>query len=103
LKQQKKGRLTNTLLAFVCAVGASECRFAKKYSNYDLLNSASARQQFLEDVMAWEGRFHQPGVGYNEATGITYDGTQMCGASRRIFETTESFSLTLCSLYLSWQ
>jgi len=48
------------------------CRFSLDYSQEDILLDSDA---FVSDLLYWEGRFHQNNVGYNEANGITYDGT----------------------------
>lgn len=48
------------------------CRFAPGYS---LAEVAHNPEPFIQDVLYWEGRFVQPGIGYNGANGMTYDGT----------------------------
>jgi hypothetical protein len=54
------------------SVEAPPCRFAPTYSQKDVLNNPDA---FANDFLYWEGKFHQNGVGYNTANGMTYDGT----------------------------
>jgi len=50
------------------------CRFAPMFTTQELLLSNSSRDLFIRTVMYWEGQFHQPGIGYNAVTGMTYDG-----------------------------
>lgn len=61
-----------SLVALACAA-APPCRFAKSYSTSDLLTSGRRQAAYLRAVMYMEGQFHK--VGYNNLTGITYDGT----------------------------
>jgi hypothetical protein len=53
---------------------ASSCRYALKYSQKQLMSNPDG---FINDMLYWEGHFHQNGVGYNTANGMTYDGTQI--------------------------
>eukprot|EP01121_Diplochlamys_sp_Union-15-3_P001464 TRINITY_DN11268_c0_g1_i1.p1 TRINITY_DN11268_c0_g1~~TRINITY_DN11268_c0_g1_i1.p1 ORF type:complete len:532 (+),score=71.97 TRINITY_DN11268_c0_g1_i1:51-1646(+) len=62
-----------TLFSLIGA-DAPTCRFALKYTTDEISSCGSCRTQFIQDVMFWEGHFHQPGVGYHAATGLTYDG-----------------------------
>lgn len=48
------------------------CRFAPQFSQQDVLTSPN---DFVWDLLYWEGHFHQNNVGYNTANGMTYDGT----------------------------
>lgn len=50
----------------------STCRFAQQYSQQNILDNPNG---FIADVLYWEGKFAQPGIGYNEANAMTYDGT----------------------------
>lgn len=50
------------------------CRFALKWSQDDVLHRT---QDFVSDMLYWEGKFHQNGVGYNTLNGMTYDGTEL--------------------------
>ena len=50
----------------------SSCRFAPLYSQADILHNSTA---FAQDVLYWEGQFHQNNVGYNTVNAMTYDGT----------------------------
>lgn len=69
----------------------SPCRFALQFTGDDLLNDAQKRQQFVQDVLYWEGQFHRPGIGYDSLTGLSY------GA--HIFQKSLSFS---CHLFLKF-
>jgi hypothetical protein len=54
-------------------VADDSCRFASKFSCEDF-QSESKIDQYLNNVMTWEGQFGQPGIGYDPASGYTYDG-----------------------------
>ena len=64
--------------ALIAVVSSAElpCRFALDFSCDDFLGASSAQrtEEYLNHVMKWEGHFAQPGVGYDAATGYTYDG-----------------------------
>lgn len=61
------------LLATAAATSdAPPCRFAPKYTNNEVLHNP---EQFAQDFLYWEGKFHQNDVGYNTANALTYDGT----------------------------
>ena len=62
------------LLLNVVASTASDCQFSRKYSCNNFLQSESARNDYLEKIMEWEGNFATPGIGYDKVTGHTYDG-----------------------------
>jgi len=49
-----------------------KCRFSPSYSVQDVLANS---EEFVWDLLYWEGNFHQNNVGYNSANGMTYDGT----------------------------
>lgn len=51
---------------------SSACRFATKYTTQAILQNPSA---FEQDVIFWEGMFHQNNVSYNALNGMTFDGT----------------------------
>lgn len=51
----------------------ASCRFAKEFSCSDFKNPYYV-QQYLNNVIHWESKFAQPGVGYDAASGYTYDG-----------------------------
>ena len=66
-------------LGFVCTaslIGVSAksgCRFAKKYSCSDFFSDEKLND-YLDEVATWEGEFAKPGIGYDAASGYTYDG-----------------------------
>ena len=64
------------LCLFVFAASQPSCRFANEYTRSELYHSAATRQQYLENVMTWEGKFFQ-GVGINPTSGHTYDGQSL--------------------------
>jgi len=49
-----------------------KCRFALEYSQKDILRNPD---KFTQDLLFWEGKFHQNNIGINTANGMTYDGT----------------------------
>lgn len=54
--------------------GQTTCRFADLYEIDDLVqNRDDAIHRFKMDMCTWEGKYGF-GVGYNNVTGITYDG-----------------------------
>ncbi len=55
------------------AVDVSNPEFARQFTIEDLKNTEK-RAAFVTNVLAWEGQFHQPGVAYDDITGLTYDG-----------------------------
>lgn len=54
------------------ATSQPPCRFAPLYTQSEILQNP---EPFIQDLLYWEGHFAQPGVGYNGANGMTYDGT----------------------------
>ncbi|KAF8178917.1 putative GPI anchored protein [Pholiota molesta] len=48
------------------------CRFASNYTTSSILANPDA---FEQDVLYWEGMFHQNNVSYNALNGMTFDGT----------------------------
>jgi hypothetical protein len=53
-------------------VQPSSCRFASNYTTSSILANPDA---FEQDVLYWEGMFHQNNVSYNALNGMTFDGT----------------------------
>lgn len=53
----------------------SDCRFASKFTAEQLWTSVEAREQFLELVFKWEGKWAK--VGLASSTSTTYDGTEL--------------------------
>lgn len=49
-------------------------QFARQYTIEQLLSDEDVINEFIDRVLVAEARFHQPGVGYNPVTGVTYDG-----------------------------
>ena len=52
----------------------ASCRFALDWPQDKVLEST---EEFIWDLLYWEGKFHQNDVSYNSANGMTYDGTQL--------------------------
>ena len=60
-------------LPYVVSQGPNPpCRFAPLYTESEIANNP---EPFIQDVLYWEGHFAKPGIGYNGANGMTYDGT----------------------------
>jgi hypothetical protein len=53
---------------------APSCRFASQYTQQQVLRDPS---KFINDMLYWEGQFHQNNVSYNTANGMSYDGTNI--------------------------
>ncbi|KAK3676103.1 hypothetical protein LTR78_003853 [Recurvomyces mirabilis] len=49
-----------------------KCRFAPAYTEAQILANP---EPFICDLLYWEGHFTQPGIGFNGANAMTYDGT----------------------------
>src|SRR3982074_202206 len=71
---------TSLLFGFSVSVAAAPakgnpaCRFASHYSQQDVLNDPGS---FIQDLLYWEGKFHQNNISYNTGNGMSYDGTQI--------------------------
>jgi hypothetical protein len=50
------------------------CRFARQYTQKEILKNPS---NFINDLLYWEGKFHQNNVSYNSDNGMSYDGTNI--------------------------
>jgi hypothetical protein len=50
------------------------CRFAQQYSQKQVLQNPNA---FVNDLLYWEGKFHQNNISYNSDNGVSYDGTNI--------------------------
>jgi hypothetical protein len=62
------------VLAWSASVFSTEtCRFAKNYQCSDFSDSSKV-DEYLALVATWEGHFAQPSVGYDLASGYSYDG-----------------------------
>lgn len=74
-------RALSILLAFVISVGTlsvaaagkGACQFARSFNCEDF-HSQDRVDEYLHNVMKWEGQFAQPGIGYDAQSGYTYDG-----------------------------
>ncbi|KAG5791156.1 hypothetical protein H9Q69_009806 [Fusarium xylarioides] len=53
---------------------APSCRFGFEWSQKDVLQHTD---DFIWDLLYWEGKFHQNDVAYNTQNGMSYDGTQL--------------------------
>lgn len=75
-------RLTRASLGLACATLATalpassepSCRFAQQYTQKQILQDPS---EFINDVLFWEGKFHQNNVSYNSGNGMSYDGANI--------------------------
>jgi hypothetical protein len=50
------------------------CRFALQWSQDQIL---AKTDEFIWDMLYWEGKFHQDGIAYNQVNGMSYDGSQI--------------------------
>ncbi|KAH8807307.1 putative GPI anchored protein [Xylogone sp. PMI_703] len=50
------------------------CRFAREWSQKRVLADPDG---FINNLLFWEGKFHQNNVSYNSGNGMSYDGTQL--------------------------
>ncbi|KAJ5662378.1 uncharacterized protein N7477_009994 [Penicillium maclennaniae] len=50
------------------------CRFASEYTQEQILRDPT---DFMNDLLYWEGKFHQNNVSYNSENGMSYDGTNI--------------------------
>lgn len=69
----------------------SSCRFAKDYTCEDF-KSRNNVQHYLENVIYWESKFAQPGIGYDAASGYTYDGHPLNYATGELYGEPHLFS-----------
>lgn len=63
-----------SLVSALPANSAPSCRFARGYSQREVVRDPTA---FINDLLYWEGKFHQNNVSYNTNNGMSYDGTQI--------------------------
>lgn len=66
--------LVKALPAQSGAASAPSCRFALQYTQKQVLQDPSS---FINDMLYWEGQFHQNNVSYNTGNGMSYDGTNI--------------------------
>jgi hypothetical protein len=67
------------------------CRFAKDFTCADFQSPAKV-QKYLSSVMTWENKFAQPGIGYDVASGYTYDGHPLNYKTGELYDTPHLFS-----------
>jgi len=77
MRTQATAVLLLVVVAVIVAAGEIPCRFAHLYTVSSLMSSPAARAEFMRSVCTWESQFHSDKVGINEASGLTYDGTQI--------------------------
>ena len=63
-----------TLVKALPSISEPSCRFAHHYSQKQILRDPTA---FINDMLFWEGKFHQNNISYNSNNGISYDGTNI--------------------------
>lgn len=54
--------------------GAPPCRFALQWTTSDVLEKTD---QFIWDMLYWEGKFHEDGVAFDGEHGLSLDGSQI--------------------------
>ncbi len=64
--------LASVLPLALAATPTPSCRFATQWTPQRILSSTQA---FEDQLLYWEGKFHQHNVSYNAANGMTFDGT----------------------------
>jgi hypothetical protein len=82
------------VLVVACAAlvaSAAECRFAKNYQCSDFAHGSKI-EEYLNHVAEWEGKFAQPGIGYDPASGYSYDGHPLDYQSGELYGDPHLFS-----------
>ncbi|PCG91800.1 Hypothetical protein PENO1_060780 [Penicillium occitanis (nom. inval.)] len=74
LAQASLGLACATLATALPASSEPSCRFAHQYTQEQVLQNPS---KFINDVLFWEGKFHQNNISYNSGNGMSYDGTNI--------------------------
>lgn len=64
--------LVSVISLVKAATLAPPCRFTAQWTAERILSST---QTFEDQLLYWEGKFHQHNVSYNAANGMTFDGT----------------------------
>jgi len=64
--------LASALPFVLTATPTPSCRFAEQWTPERIISSP---QSFEDQLLYWEGKFHQHNVSYNAANGMTFDGT----------------------------
>ena len=67
------------LVALGILIGFGSCQncdfnYVKKYTIDGIVNDAKIRDNFMMDIMTWEGKFATDKIGLNYKHGLTYDG-----------------------------
>ena len=67
------------LFALGVLIGFGSCQncdfnYVKKYTIDGIVNDATVRDNFMMDIMTWEGKFATDKIGLNYKHGLTYDG-----------------------------
>ncbi|KAL0482233.1 hypothetical protein AKO1_011119 [Acrasis kona] len=52
----------------------NSCRFAREYNTDDVYTSLNKREELMNTISYWEGKFYVHDIGYNAVSGLTYDG-----------------------------
>jgi len=70
------------LVALGILIGFGSCQncdfnYVKKYTIDGIVNDAKIRDNFMMDIMTWEGKFATDKIGLNYKHGLTYDGTSL--------------------------
>mmetsp|Transcript_67977 Transcript_67977/g.126958 ORF Transcript_67977/g.126958 Transcript_67977/m.126958 type:complete len:558 (-) Transcript_67977:36-1709(-) len=56
----------------------NQCRFAAKYQAQALSSNVSLQAEFIQEALQWERNFYnEPGISFDNHTGLTYDGSAM--------------------------
>ena len=77
--------------ASAAVVAAGGCRFAKDFT-CESFQSKSKIDEYLTNVVKWEGQFAQPNIGYDPASGYTYDGHPLNYTTGELFGDVHGFS-----------
>lgn len=67
-----------TVLALLQWSASSDqnCRFARRYACDDFYDPETTAL-YIQEVISWESRFASAGIGYDEATGLAFDGHEV--------------------------
>jgi hypothetical protein len=79
-------------LGTVASAVSPSCRFALEYVCDDFVSNPLNIDEYLNQVMKWEGNFAQPGVGYDSLSGYTYDGHPLNYSSGGLYGEPHLFS-----------
>lgn len=102
--------LSATLLgASIAAAVGQKCQFSHEFKCDDFFDEVNA-DLYMSNVMTWEGKFAVPGIGYDSATGHTYDGHPLDYDTGELYgephmfsaPSKESIHLSILSLAIRW-